>query len=106
MGDVLRSVVALLTAAVAFVAVALAVFVAFSGFLYPIRPDVIEAIGHPLTADPVLENAWGGPTLMGAWAVHALVAVLIQAIALPLARGLSGIQDRLLRVHEARQAVA
>ena len=71
--------------------------VAFSGLLYPVRPDVIETIGRPFTADPALENAWGGPTLIGAWLVHALVAVLVQAAALPLARGMVRLQDRLLR---------
>lgn len=94
---VLRSLAALIPGLVAFAAVVLAVFVAFSGYLYPIRPDVIETIGHPLSSDPALEKAWGGPTLLGAWAVHALIAAAVQTAALLLVRGATALQDRLLR---------
>ena len=91
-----RALAALVPALVAFLAVALGIFVGFSGYLYPIRPDVVEAIGHPFTADSALENAWGGPTLMGAWLVHALVALAIQIVVLVLVRGLTGVWERLL----------
>lgn len=91
-----RALAALVPALVAFLAVALGVFVGFSGYLYPLRPDNFEAIGHPFTADSALENSWGGPTLMGAWLVHALVALAIQIGTLLLIRGLIRVWDRLL----------
>lgn len=91
-----RALAALVPALAAFLAVALGIFVGFSGYLYPIRPGVVEAIGHPFTADSALENAWGGPTLMGAWLVHALVALAIQIMVLVLVRGLTGLWERLL----------
>ncbi|MET0423265.1 MAG: hypothetical protein ABW046_05295 [Actinoplanes sp.] len=63
------------------------VFVTWSGLLYPLRPDTIAAIGHPFTPDPVvLANAWGGPTLAGAWLVHAAIALGIQTVCAMLLR--------------------
>ena len=56
---------------VAFVAAVMVLFLTWSGWLYPLRPDVIGALGHPFTADPLLAGAWGGPTLVGACVVHA-----------------------------------
>jgi hypothetical protein len=68
-------------AAVAFAAVAMQLFLVWSGYLYPLRPDTIAALDHPFTADrQVLPEAWGGPTLIGAWAVHFCVAFGVQVI--------------------------
>lgn len=69
---------------------ALVLFLTWSGWLYPLRPDSIGAIGHPFTADPLFDNAWGGPTLVGAWFVHAMAALGMQVICLALIRGLNG----------------
>ena len=78
----------------AFVAALLVLVVTWSGWLYPLRPDAIGALGHPFTADPLFDNAWGGPTLVGAWFVHALVAVGIQVVCLAAIRGLGANSGR------------
>ncbi|MCK1798761.1 hypothetical protein MTQ01_22580 [Streptomyces sp. XM4193] len=100
-----RALLALVPALVALFSVGLAVFVGISGYLYPIRPDVIEAIGHPFTADSVLDNAWGGPTLAGAWLVHALVALAIQVVALVLVHAMTRVWERLTGVSSASRVV-
>jgi hypothetical protein len=68
----------------------LVVFLVWSGWLYPLRPDSIGAIGHPFTPDPAFDGAWGGPTLVGAWLVHALVALGMQVICMAVIRRLHG----------------
>lgn len=68
----------------------LVVFVAWSGVLYPLRPDAIGAIGHPFTADPRFSGAWGGPALAGAWFVHAMAALGMQVICMAAIRRLHG----------------
>ncbi|WP_053715654.1 hypothetical protein [Saccharothrix sp. NRRL B-16348] len=73
-------------ALVAAVPVLLALYLVARGWFYPLWPDTIGAIGHPFTADPDLDGAWGGPTLAGAWAVHALVALALQAGCLAIVR--------------------
>jgi hypothetical protein len=78
---VLRALVAALLAL-------LALYLAARGWLYPFWPDTIGAIGHPFTADPGLGGAWGGPTLVGAWAVHALIAIGVQAVGYLIVRAL------------------
>lgn len=61
----------------------LAVYLVARGWCYPLWPDTIGALGHPFTDDPArLGGAWGGPTLAGAWAVHAAIALGVQAICL------------------------
>jgi hypothetical protein len=74
----------------AFPFAALVLFVTWSGWLYPLRPDAVGALGHPVTGDPAFANAWGGPTLLGAWAVHALVALGTQVICMAVIRRLTG----------------
>jgi hypothetical protein len=74
----------------AFPVAVLVVFLMWSGWLYPLRPDTVGAVGHPVTADPALAGAWGGPTLLGAWAVHALVALGMQVICMAMIRRLTG----------------
>jgi hypothetical protein len=68
----------------------LVVFLIWSGWLYPLRPDAIGTVGHPLTADPLLRGAWGGPSLIGAWFVHAMVALGMQVICMAAIRRLDG----------------
>ncbi|MEV8438827.1 hypothetical protein AB0425_15745 [Actinosynnema sp. NPDC051121] len=66
----------------------LALYAVARGWLYPLWPDTIGAIGHPFTADPGLGGAWGGPTLAGAWLVHALIGLGMQAVCLLVVRAL------------------
>jgi hypothetical protein len=68
----------------------LVVFLVWSSWLYPLRPDALGALGHPLTADPLLHGAWGGPTLVGAWFVHAMAALGVQVICMAVIRRLHG----------------
>lgn len=93
-----HSVLVFVPAVLAFAAVAMQLFCVYSGYLYPLRPDTIAALGHPFTPDPeVLATAWGGPTLMGAWAVHFCVALGIQACCGVLLVGLCAVQNRCTR---------
>lgn len=78
----------------AFAAAVLFLLVTWSGWLYPLRPDALGAVGHPLTADPLFDNAWGGPTLVGAWFVHAMVALGIQVVCIAVLRVLNGLHGR------------
>ncbi|MGI8329917.1 hypothetical protein ACRYCC_08115 [Actinomadura scrupuli] len=55
---------------------------------YPIRP--LLGMGGSLS------GAWGGPTLAGAWAVHALGGLLFLYLTPLLVRGLTGLQGGLL----------
>lgn len=59
----------------------LTVYLIWAGWLYPLRPGAIEHLAHPF-ADSVGTDSWGGPTLAGAWLVHAAIAVAMQAAAL------------------------
>jgi hypothetical protein len=68
--------------------VGLVLFLVWSGWLYPLRPDAVAALGHPFTADARFAGAWGGPTLAGAWFVHAMVALGMQVICMALLRRL------------------
>jgi hypothetical protein len=93
-----HSALVLIPAAVALAAVLMQLFVAYSGYLYPLRPDTIAALDHPFTPDrQVLPGAWGGPTLAGAWFVHACVALGIQVLCAVVVRGLCGVQGRATR---------
>lgn len=38
---------------------------------------LVRGLAYPLVGADGYENAWGGPTLAGAWAVHAALGVLI-----------------------------
>ncbi|MCR3720575.1 MULTISPECIES: hypothetical protein [Prauserella salsuginis group] len=67
--------------AVAVVAAVLIVYLILAGWLYPLRPDTIEHLAHPF-ADALGAGTWGGPTFVGAWAVHAAIAVAMQLAAL------------------------
>jgi hypothetical protein len=43
------------------------------------------------------DSSWGGPTLVGAWIVHAMVAVDLQVAGLALIRGLGTLCGRITR---------
>ncbi len=46
---------------------------------------------YPITDGDDVARAWGGPTLAGAWAVHATLALLLLPVELWLLRGLTGL---------------
>jgi hypothetical protein len=50
---------------------------------------------YPITDGSDVARAWGGPTLAGAWAVHAALALLPLPVELWMLRWLSGLQGRL-----------
>lgn len=74
----------------AFAPAVLVVFLTWSGLLYPLRPDAIAGLAHPFTEDPVFAGAWGGPTLIGAWFVHAMCALGMQVVCMASIRRLHG----------------
>ncbi|WP_433331059.1 hypothetical protein [Spirillospora sp. CA-294931] len=92
-----HSLVTLVPALAAFACAAMFVFLCFSGYLYPLRPDTVQAVAHPFSEDPGLDEAWGGPTLAGAWLVHALVALAIQAVCVLALRPVHAVQARVAR---------
>jgi hypothetical protein len=50
---------------------------------------------YPITDGHEVARAWGGPTLAGAWAVHAALGLLLLPVELWLLRALTGLQGRL-----------
>jgi hypothetical protein len=54
---------------------------------YPLRPGLGEGY----------QDAWGGPTLAGAWAVHAAGGLALLFAATWIVRGATALQGRLLR---------
>jgi hypothetical protein len=58
-------------------------------------------IGYPLRGDTTpqsLRESWGGPTLAGAWALHAVGGALVfLLVGLPVLAGLAWLQGRLAR---------
>ena len=76
-------------------AAAVGVVTWFLAFLASVA--AVRGIGYPLIAADDLEHSWGGPTLAGAWAVHALLGVgLLPVWGLVLA-GFGALQVRLTR---------
>ncbi len=57
---------------------------------------------YPLIADHDYQNSWGGPTLAGAWAVHALLGVGLFPLWVLLLAGIGWYQVRLLRACRGR----
>ncbi|GHF36749.1 hypothetical protein GCM10010218_17870 [Streptomyces mashuensis] len=92
-----HSVAVALPALVSFVAALLVGYLTYAGYLYFLRPDASFALGHPFTPDERFHNAWGGPTLVGAWFVHSCVALGMQLAALGLIRGALAVQGRATR---------
>lgn len=54
---------------------------------YPLRPGTMDSYQH----------SWGGPTLAGAWAVHAAGGLVMLWVAPWVARGAAALQERLAR---------
>jgi hypothetical protein len=82
---------------VSFLAALLILYLAWFGELFPLRPDVIAYLGGMFRPFPGGEDSWGGPTLVGAWIVHAMVAVGLQVGGLALIRGLGALCGRITR---------
>ncbi|AUG79318.1 hypothetical protein CFP65_4581 [Kitasatospora sp. MMS16-BH015] len=101
-----HSLLAVLPALAAFAATAVGAFTVYSGYLYFLRPDASFALGHPFTADRHFDDAWGGPTLVGAWLTHSLVALGIQVLALGAVHLLTAVQDRAARLLLAPASVS
>lgn len=80
-----------------FLAALLILYLTWFGELYPLRPDTIAYLGDMFRPFPGGEDSWGGPTLVGAWIVHAMVAVGLQAAGLALIRGLGALCGRITR---------
>ncbi|MCP2276021.1 hypothetical protein APR11_000696 [Nocardia amikacinitolerans] len=57
----------------------------------------VRGVGYPLVAANDYENSWGGPTLAGAWAVHAALGVGLLPVWLAMLAGLGALQLRLIR---------
>ncbi|MEV6323970.1 hypothetical protein AB0M45_22670 [Nocardia sp. NPDC051787] len=70
----------------------LAWFLAFLAVVAAIR-----GICYPLIAGDNLEGSWGGPSLAGAWAVHAVLGVGLLPVWLLVSAGLGAFQVRLTR---------
>jgi hypothetical protein len=88
----------LVPASLSFVVVLFMVFTAWSGYLYPLRPDTIATAAHPFTPDARLAGSWGGTTLVGAWFIHASVVLAWHVVCLALLRLLARWQARLNRL--------
>ncbi|MEU1960726.1 hypothetical protein [Nocardia sp. NPDC019304] len=67
-------------------------FLAFLAVLAAFR-----GVCFPLVAGHDLEKSWGGPTLAGAWAVHAALGVGLLPVWLLILAGLGAFQLRLTR---------
>lgn len=67
---------------VAFTVSLLVLFLAWSGWLYPLKPELLPYLSIPFTPHAEFENAWGGPTLVGAWFIHAMAAIGMQLLCL------------------------
>jgi hypothetical protein len=60
--------------------------IAVVNIAYPLRPDTDD-----------LSNAWGGPSLAGAWAVHGTAGLGLLLAAPWIVNGVTALQGRLLR---------
>ncbi|MFE9374827.1 sensor domain-containing protein [Streptomyces sp. NPDC006711] len=66
----------------------------FSGFfLFAVAINV----GYPLRPENDTSDSWGGPTMAGAWAVHAAGGVLFLLVAPWVMKGFAVLQTRLVR---------
>jgi hypothetical protein len=96
-GVIAHSFVVLVPALVAFVAALYFVYVIGAGYLYPLRPDAIAAIGHPFSVDPRFKDSWGPSVLVGTWLAHSAVAAATQPLAVVLIRAMTVLQGRSAR---------
>ncbi|MFD3701510.1 hypothetical protein ACFWUP_00025 [Nocardia sp. NPDC058658] len=58
---------------------------------------LVRGLAYPLVAADDYENSWGGPTLVGAWLVHAALGVLIAPVFVGMIALLGRLQLRLTR---------
>ncbi|WP_378729605.1 hypothetical protein [Nocardia brasiliensis] len=58
---------------------------------------LVRGVCYPLVASDDYENSWGGPTLTGAWSVHALIGIAMLPVWLLLLAGLGTLQVRVAR---------
>ncbi|MGY0499065.1 hypothetical protein ACWZHB_11270 [Nocardia sp. FBN12] len=58
---------------------------------------LVRGLAYPLMAADGYENSWGGPTLAGAWAVHAALGVLIAPVIVVMIAVFGRLQLRLTR---------
>jgi hypothetical protein len=92
-----HSAAAFLPALISLLAALMMVYLVGAAFLYPLRPDTISTIGHPLTHDHALDGSWGGTTLMGAWLAHAVIGLGMELASLLILWATSTLQLRLTR---------
>ena len=57
-----------------------------------VGPNTVRNLLYGVFTDGSYVTSWGGPTLAGAWAVHAALAVLLLPVWLWLVRGVTGVQ--------------
>ncbi|WP_069161096.1 sensor domain-containing protein [Nocardia altamirensis] len=57
----------------------------------------VRGVAYPLVAGDNYENSWGGPTLAGAWAVHAVLGLGVLPLWFAALAGLGALQIRLVR---------
>jgi len=60
-----------------------------------IGPNTVRNLLYGFFVDGSYATSWGGPTLAGAWTVHAALALLLVPVGLWLVRGLTALQRRL-----------
>ncbi|MFD3508582.1 hypothetical protein [Nocardia sp. NPDC058666] len=58
---------------------------------------LVRGLAYPLVASDDYETSWGGPTLVGAWAVQAGLAVVIAPVFVGVIAALGRLQLRLTR---------
>ncbi|HEV7655873.1 MAG TPA: hypothetical protein VGP36_14235 [Mycobacteriales bacterium] len=58
-------------------------------------PNTIRNLLYGFVVGDGYTDAWGGPTLAGAWTVHAVLALALVPVGLWLVRGLTALQRRL-----------
>jgi hypothetical protein len=57
----------------------------------PTGQGLVNGLLYPLVDAHDYQHSWGGPTLIGAWAVHALVAVPVVAFAIGVLWGTAAV---------------
>jgi hypothetical protein len=94
---VLHTLAGFLPALISLLAALMMAYLVGAAFLYPLRPDTISTIGHPLTPDPTLDGSWGGTTLAGAWLAHAAIGLALEIASILMLWAASTVQLRLTR---------
>lgn len=96
--SVLFSLATFVPSLIAFLIAGIWLMMVFTGYLYPIRPGVVEYIHEPLTPQEGLDGAWGGNTVVAAWIGHSVIALPLHVLGLVLLYfGYARLQDALVR---------